>query len=185
MKYTDSELVKGCRQNKAAYQKALYEQYGRRMLAVCKRYTKDQMAAEDVFQEAFVKIFQSIDSFNGGSLEGWMKQIFVRFSINNFNRVTQKKMQREVELDHEFEIGTDLPNAFETMGADEIMVLVNKLPDGCRLVFIMYVIEGYDHAEIAEIMGITVGTSKSQLFRAKALLRQSIEKLELPKIKTA
>ncbi len=153
-------------------QRALYEKYGPRLLAVCRRYIPDKMQAEDVFQEAFVKAFNSIADFRDGSLEGWLKRIFVNFSINHFNRVIKKN--RLDELNDDITAETELPDALDEMSADEIMVHVNTLPPGCRLVFIMFVIEGYDHNEIARLMEISSGTSKSQLNRAKTLLRERL-----------
>ena len=154
-------------------QQALYNTYGRLMLAVCRRYIPDPMQAEDVFQEAFVKAFNSINEFRGGSLEGWLKRIFVSHSINYYNRVLKKNLTEPIT--DNFSRESEWPDALDTLSAAEIMEHVNTLPQGCRLVFIMHVIEGYEHNEIAELMNITAGTSKSQLNRAKLLLRARLK----------
>lgn len=167
---SDEDIIRGCRQGKAQAQKALYEKYSRRMLAVCLRYIPDRMQAEDVFQDAFVKVFEALNQYRDGSLEGWMRRIFVHFSINYYNRRYKKQLAQSLDITEAI-VPTPWPSALDSLSVDEIMALVNKLPEGCRVVFLLHAIEGYEHAEIAQSLGISEGTSKSQLHRARALLK--------------
>lgn len=169
MALNDEEIIRGCLEGKSLAQKALYEKYRGRMMSVCKRYIPDQSLAEDVFSEAFVKVFNSLQVFKGGSLEGWMRKIFVNHAINYYHRQWKKNLHSDLEEASYAEAGW--PDALDTMSNQELLETINQLPEGCRIIFNLYVIEGYDHNEISQMLGISEGTSKSQLHRAKALLR--------------
>lgn len=163
----------GCLENKAAAQEALYNKYGRRMLAVCKRYIPDDAQAEDVFQEAWVKIFKSLHQYRGGVLEGWLRPTFVHYSINYYNRHYKKRLHQDIQAAENL-TECPWPNALDSMTAQEIMQAVNQLPEGSRMVFMLHAIEGYDHQEIGQMLGISEGTSKSQLHRARHLLKNKL-----------
>lgn len=146
------------------------------MFAVCMRYSQCRDDAQDTFQEAFIKAFQKIDSYNGdGSFEGWLRRIMVNKCMDKFRskRLTivtdNPQIYQEQELEEEEEVELPYSN-------DELISTIQELPDQYRLVFNMYVVENYTHAEIAESLNISVGTSKSNLSRAKAWLRKELKK---------
>jgi RNA polymerase sigma-70 factor (ECF subfamily) len=166
----EKSLVKACKQREREAQNTLFKQYGSRMFAICKRYLKDSMEAEDVLMEGFLKIFIKISEFKeDGSLEGWMRKIMV-------NECLMILRKRKIEWSNSEEVLqiSEPSQIMEQMSADEIQVLISKLPDGFRTVFNLYAIEGYSHGEIAEKLGISEGTSKSQLSRARVYLQQKI-----------
>lgn len=174
--YTDPQLISGCKKGDRALQKALYETYAPRLMAVAMRYASCEEEAEDILQEAMVKVFRSIENFRGDShLYYWMKRIVVNTALNairskvSFLSISDKSAQ---EVDY----GWD---AIDSYSLDELMGLIQSLPNGCRMVFNLYVIEGYKHEEISEQLGISVGTSKSQLSRAKSLLQEKLRIEEL------
>ncbi len=173
--YTVEELVRGCKANERQMQAQLYKQTAAKMLAICMRYARDQMEAEDVLQVGYVKVFQKIKEYRGeGSFEGWMRRIMVNTAIESYRK--NLRMLQVVPIEDAYEQpsqGFD----FSSLGMKELMKIIQKLADGYRMVFNMYVIEGYSHKEIAETLGITEGASKSQLSRARAILQQEIIKL--------
>ena len=175
--YSEQEIIDGCKNQKPAFQEALYTLYAGRMMAICKRYAKTGFEAEDVFHDAFVKVFKHIDSYEGGSFEGWMKKIFVRTAINNFHK--NKNHYQQAELTDYAEENAVQPEAVSHLSNQELMGLIAKLPEGYRMVFNLHAIEGYSHPEIGEILNITEGTSRSQLFKAKAMLKQMLAKLSI------
>ena len=165
------QLVFALKKQKKDAQSYLYEKFAPKMLALCMRYLKDQMLAEDIMIEGFMKIFTKIDSYKGeGSFEGWMKRIMVNECLMKFRGPKVYWVATE-EYESEFSI-----EAFTSLEAEELHKMISDLPIGYRTVFNMYVVEGYSHIEIAENLGISEGTSKSQLSRAKAILREQIEK---------
>jgi len=147
----------------------LYQEYKDVLYGMARRYTKTSTDAEDVLMESFVKIFKSIDKYEGkGSFEGWMKRI-VTFTAIDFYR---KKEQKDLGLseNEEFEIDETIESTVvEELEAQEIILLMNELPNGYRMILNMYAIEGYSHKEIAKELGISEGTSKSQLSKARKL----------------
>lgn len=169
---TEQELLEGCLKGKPEMQRALYDRFSRTMLGICARYTRDRMEAEDVLQLGFLKVFTHLQTYQGGSLEGWMKKIFVHESINQF-----RKTQRSVfanshepnENDH-----LDLDDVIGQMAMEEILEMIARLPEGCRLIFNLYAIEGYKHKEIGDLLGVAESTSKTQYARAKELLKEKI-----------
>ena len=170
--YSESELVQGCLKQKPEMQRALYQKYARTMFGICIRYSKDKMAAEDVLQLGFMKVFDNLNGFKGGSLEGWMKRIFVRESIDQFRKKQKSVFNFSVEPEDYHAI--ELDDIIGQLSTDEILEMISELPEGCRLVFNLYAVEGYNHREISEILGISDGTSKSQYSRAKELLKVKI-----------
>lgn len=176
MKEIDS-IIAACLKEKRSAQQLLYEHYAGLMLGICLRYTGNKADAEDVMQDGFVKIFQNIKKFRQeGSFEGWMKKIMVNSALN-FLR--QKKKIQFVELNQQ-NINMSIQNIdFESaMEPEHMMRIIQSLPTGCRTVFNLYVFENYSHKEIAEKLGFTEGTSKSQLSRARILLTEAVAKFK-------
>ncbi|TAE38128.1 MAG: sigma-70 family RNA polymerase sigma factor [Sphingobacteriales bacterium] len=174
--HTLTQLLEGCKANNRLMQEMLYQQYATKMMAICMRYAKDKMEAEDVLQIGFIKIFKEIASYRGeGNFEGWMRKIMVNTAIESYRK--NLRFLNVVSLDDAFEhatTGFDCSN----LAMQDLLKLIQKLADGYRLVFNMYVIEGYSHKEIAATLGISESTSKSQLSRARAILQQEIIKME-------
>jgi RNA polymerase sigma factor (sigma-70 family) len=175
-KYSTEDLIEKCKAANGKAQELLYKQFASKMLAVCLRYAVDKMEAEDMLQNGFVKVFQKINDFrNEGSFEGWMRRIMVHSAIE-YHRKHHKMQLVDIE-DSGYEQSVN-PAAASNLDAKDLMKLIQQLPTGYRMVFNMYAIEGYSHREIAEIAGITEGASKSQLSRARGILKQKIEQLE-------
>lgn len=179
---TEGQLVKALQKGDPKAQRHFYDKYAARMLAVCVRYLTDQMEAEDVMIEGFMKVFDRIDQFKGeGSFEGWVRRLVTNEALMRL------RSRRHIEADIEApEVQLQAANfelADKTLEADDLMVMVEKLPTGYRTVFNLYAIEGYSHAEIAEQLGITESTSKSQLHRARALLQTMLQEIESIKFK--
>lgn len=168
--------MEGCKAGNRKMQELLYKQTASKMLAVCMRYAKDRMEAEDSLQLGYIKIFQKVTEYRGdGSFEGWMRRIMVNTAIESYRR--NIKSMNVVPIDDAYEqpaTGFD----FHRLGMQDLMKLIKNLADGYRLVFNMYAIEGYSHKEISEMLGISEGASKSQLSRARAILKQEIIKME-------
>ncbi|WP_342343999.1 sigma-70 family RNA polymerase sigma factor [Carboxylicivirga mesophila] len=174
-----NDIIKGCQKNKAAAQRQLYQAYAAKMFAVCLRYCKDKTEAEDCLQEGFIKVFNNIGKYGfKGSFEGWVRRIMVNTVIEMF-----RKKQPELLVD-EFPVLTDGEDEDvydASFTHDELMAMVQELPPKYKLVFNLYVLEGFSHAEIAQTAGISVGTSKSNLARARQWLKKSVENRLLEK----
>jgi len=168
----ESDLLEGCREGDRKMQKALYERFAPKMFGVCLRYAGNAEEAEDILQEGFVKVFGKIGSFRGeGSFEGWIRRIIVNTAIEHFRRKTYLQPVTEKE---EQTLESDYLSVLDNLAEKDIIGLVQQLSPGYRSVFNMYVIEGYTHKQIGEILGISEGTSKSQLSRAKAILQDLV-----------
>jgi RNA polymerase sigma-70 factor (ECF subfamily) len=157
----------------------LFEQYAVKMMTVCLRYAGDSKEAEDILQESFIRIFSYINQFRfEGSLEGWLKRIVVNTAL----RLLQRKKLRFLEIDDEQETPPFVdPHVLDELSAEELLRLISRLPEGYRIVFNLHAIEGYDHNEIAAMLNISSGTSRSQLAKARRLLQTQIkELLKLP-----
>ena len=158
-------------------QQALYDKFSGKMYAVCLRYTKDEDDAQDVLQDGFIKVFKNLAKFRSeGSFEGWVRRIFVNTDIEHYRRSVNMKPVTEKE---ERSLEDNDLSALDNLHEKEIIKLINKLSPGYRTVFNLFVIEGYGHKEIAEMMRISEGTSKSQLARAKAVLQKMIKEINL------
>ena len=171
----ESALVKRCINGDQKAQQVLFDRFAPKMLAVCIRYAKDVVQAEDVLQSAFIKVFTKLDSFNGGSLEGWIRRIMVNTALDEIRK--NKKRTQNVTIDAvEFKVES---NNFivEELQAEDLMKIISCMPEGYKVVFNMFAIEGYSHKEIAEQLEISENTSKSQYSRAKAYLRAELERL--------
>ncbi|HPF97604.1 MAG: RNA polymerase sigma factor [Flavobacteriaceae bacterium] len=175
----ESELIKRALKNNREAQHVLFEMHAPKMLSVCRYYIKDLQQAEEAMLNGFFKVFTQLKTFrNEGSFEGWIRRIMVRESLSYLR---SKRSFEQLE-DHVSELAdveyleTSLVES--QWNASDIQQLIDSLPDGYRAVFVMYAIEGYKHHEIAELLNISEGTSKSQLFKARKLLQQQIVKLK-------
>jgi len=171
-------LIQNCVKGDPVAQRKLFEKFAPKMMTVCLRYLKDVQEAEDVLQDGFIKIFQKIDAYqNTGSFEGWMRRIMVNTALD------QIRKNRKMGFSDEFDaVEYRVENAdftFENLVAEDLMKLIANLPDGYKVVFNMFAIEGYSHKEIAEVLGISENTSKSQFSRARAYLRNKLETIEI------
>jgi RNA polymerase sigma factor (sigma-70 family) len=171
------DLLAGCIAGNSVAQKKLFDIYASKMLAVCNRYMTSLMEAEDVLQEGFIKIFNKLPDFKmEGSFDGWVRRIMVNTALDNLR--ARKKMQFDQSID---DVGYRLntPEQITSdINANDLMTLVQSLPTGYKTVFNMFAIEGYSHKEIAEQLGITENTSKSQYSRAREYLRKKLELVE-------
>lgn len=173
---TINDLLEGCKAGDRRVQELLYKRTASKMLAVCMRYARDKMEAEDSLQLGYVKVFQKVNDYRGdGSFEGWIRKVMVNTAIESY-----RKNLRTLNL-VPIEDGYDQPSTgfdFSRLGMQDLLRLIQGLADGYRIVFNMYIIEGYSHKEIAATLGISEGASKSQLSRARAILKQEIIKME-------
>lgn len=171
----DYDLVRECINGNPRAQKALFDKFAPKMFSVCLRYMKKTEEAEDALQDSFVKIFSKLPDFkNEGVLEGWIRRIVVNSCLDQIRK--NSKFLNDVQAE-EVEYKLD-QNSFiaENLMAEDLMKLIQRMPDGYRIVFNMFAIEGYSHQEIAAQLGVTESTSKSQYLRARAYLRERIEK---------
>jgi RNA polymerase sigma factor (sigma-70 family) len=170
---SDSDLIRGCLSGDSRMQEALYNRFAPKMYAVCLRYSNNADDAQDLLQEGFVKIFKNLDRFRAeGSFEGWVRRVFVNTSIEHYRRKVNLVSASDRE---EAYIEDHSSNALDKLAEKDIIKLVQELSPGYRAVFNMYAIEGYSHKEIGAILGISEGTSKSQLARAKGILQKKVK----------
>lgn len=172
----EAQLVKALQKADPKAQRQVYEKYSSRMLGVCMRYVGDRMSAEDVLVEGFMRVFDRIDQFKSeGSLEGWIRRVMVNEALGYLRQ--RKRLLDDVDLDeaHGVPDSSPMDHSLETQ---ELMNIIEGLPTGYRTVFNLYAIEGYSHAEIADLLSISESTSKSQLHRARALLQQLVKDWE-------
>lgn len=175
---TEQSIIRGCLQNDAAAQRELYNRYSPRMLAVCYRFGQNREDAEDMLQEAFIKVFTQIHTFqNKGSFEGWIRRIIVHTCINFLKKY--KKFADNVELTHAGFLHVKEETVPSIMQAKQVVECIRLLPVGYRTVLNLYAIEGYNHKEIAELLEIEESTSRSQYTRAKAMLETILVKKKI------
>ncbi len=170
---TKRELIEACKNGDRYAQKKLYEDYCDAMYNICVRMVKDPDDAADVLQNAFINVFRHIDKFKFESTPGaWIKRIVINHCMNHFraNKITMEELK-----DYDQPVAEDIEIDDELINITAIKGAINQLSTGYRSVINLYLFEGYDHAEIAEIMGITVATSKTQYHRAKKKLRSLLE----------
>ncbi|UZD24329.1 sigma-70 family RNA polymerase sigma factor [Algoriphagus halophytocola] len=169
---TESGLIKGCLKGDRMAQRHLYDSYSGKFLAICIRYLKDREHAEDVMLEGFMKIFEKLPQYQAkGSFEGWMKRIMVTQALMTLRSNRHLMMEVNMESGSEYQDQNYELNHMETA---DLMQMVESLPVGYRTVFNLYAIEGFSHQEIANLLGITESTSKSQLNRARKTLKEKI-----------
>ncbi|HMR91152.1 MAG TPA: RNA polymerase sigma factor [Chitinophagaceae bacterium] len=171
---TENDLINGCIAGNRRMQEELYRRFSPRMYAVCLRYAGNAEEAEDILQEGFVKVFKKLDSFRReGSFEGWIRRIFVNTAIEHFRR---KRYLQPVTEKEENTLEGNYLSILDDLAERDIMALVQQLSPGYRTIFNMYVVEGYTHKEIGDMLGISEGTSKSQLSRAKVILQDMVRR---------
>lgn len=171
----EKELIKGCLQNDAVCQKKLYDQFAGTMYAICMRYANHQEEAKDFLQEGFVKVFRSLSAFAfKGSFEGWMKRIFVNTALEEIRKKGRLVLQEEP--DHSALVTAET-SVTHNLTMQHVLKEIQSLPDGYRTVFNLYVIDGYQHNEIAALLGISESTSKTQLRKARLALQQKLHDL--------
>jgi RNA polymerase sigma factor (sigma-70 family) len=168
-KFTEEELIRLCQKNDAKAQRDFYERFSARMMAICKRYVKDSMEAEDLMVNGFLKVFEKIHQYRfEGSFEGWLRRIFVNECLS----FLRKKQLMFVDAQNRYDLFDTQQVTDLNLNVEDLLKMISQLPDGYRTVFNLYAIEGYSHQEVAEMLGISEGTSKSQLSRARAMLQQ-------------
>lgn len=173
---TESQLIAALRRGESRAHKVVYERFSGRMLAVCMRYCANRDDAEEVMIDGFMRVFEKINQFReDGSFEGWIRRIMVTESLMFLRK--NKQWRQEIPID-DVTVEPDYAWADTAIHENDLLRMVNQLPDGYRTVFNLYAIEGYSHAEIADLLRISEGTSKSQLSRARAILQASIAKAE-------
>jgi RNA polymerase sigma factor (sigma-70 family) len=179
---SENELIQDCLKNKPQAQRLFYKRFASTVYGICLRYAKNAMEAEDTMQESFVKIFKYLKDYQGvGSLEGWVRRIAVNTAITQYRKSLKGKYDAQVEEQWNLS-----DQSFDQMSAEytmeEMLGCIQVLPDGYRTVFNLYVVEGYKHKEIAEMLGIDANTSKSQLSRAKVHLQNALIELSRQRI---
>ena len=172
--YSEKDLIEKCMSGDRKAQKELYNLYAPSMLVVALRYSKAQQEAEDILQEAFIKVFDNLKSYKGNSeIKYWIKRIVVNTALNSQrSKLYMFPMVDVTEMRNDFH--SEIP--LSQFHFKDLLKMIQELPSGCQAIFNLYAIEGYNHQEIAEMLTISTGTSKSQYARAKALLRERIEK---------
>jgi len=180
MDSNEKEIFKGCLKKKRGAQKALYDRYHPVLMGICLRYAKSQPEAEDVLLMGFTKIFKKLNTFNGeGSFEGWMKKIMVNVAIDNYRKNLKHYFLVDYENISPDVLGYDyIPDSFSVQ---EIIKTIQELPDGYRIVFNLFAIDGYSHKEIAEKLSISESTSKTQLLKARKKLKKKLTLLNSEK----
>jgi len=174
---SDRQIIELCAKHDRKAQQVLYDKYSRLLLGVCLRYATDKAEAEDILQDSFLKIFFSIKDFTGsGSFIGWLRKVAVNTAITHYHKNLKYRYHVDIEEYVTIEAGVmSFEEDFYT--SDELYKVLNELPTGYRMVFNLYAVEGFKHKEIAEMLGIDTNTSKSQYSRAKAVIRDKLEKL--------
>lgn len=176
------QIIEGCVRMDRKAQKMLYDKYASSFLGICMRYASNRAEAEDVLQDGFVKIFLNIKQYNGtGSFEGWMKRVLVNTAISNYRANLKHYYHLDVDEIKRTEIDESTIETSE-FSRDDLFKIINSLPDGFKMIFNLYAIEGYKHKEIAEMLNIDIGTSKSQYSRAKVLIQKKLAETSKEKV---
>lgn len=170
----EKQLIKHCIKGDSKSQRSLFEHYAPIMMAICLRYCKNRQMAEDVLQEGFIKIFFKLKDYSGaGSFEGWMKRIMVNSALDELRK--DKKHSTNQDIEEQGFYLEDESFIIEEIAAADLLELVRNMPEGYRVVFNMFAVEGYSHKEIGELLEVSENTSKSQYLRARAYLRKKLE----------
>ncbi len=171
----ETDLIRGCLDGNRRMQKQLYDQFSSKMYAVCLRYMGNADDAQDVLQEGFIKIYKNLERFRGdGSFEGWVRRIFVNTAIE---QIRKKKIDVSITEKEEETIEFKTISAIDKINEKDLLKIVQELSPGYRTVFNLYIVEGFGHKEIEEMMGISEGTSKSQLARARMILQEKLKNI--------
>jgi RNA polymerase sigma factor (sigma-70 family) len=172
--YSDKELIERCLENDPKAQEFLYKRFSRRMYGVCMRFARNTMEADDILQEGFIKVFTFLKDFRQeGSLEGWVRRTIVNTAINYYN--SKQNEWNETSIDKADSYQSVNEDILEKISTADLLHLIQELPEGYRMVFNLYIIEGYNHQEIAEMLHISENTSKSQLSRARIALQERLK----------
>ncbi len=173
MELPDKELIKGCLEGSPLFQRMLYKRFAAKMLFVCCRYTANKEEAEDILQEGFISVFDKLSQFKGeGSFEGWIRRIMVNKAIEHYRKTSKIFPLLDIEnVQHEL---VDTNDVRSNIASEELMEMIQSLPPMYKMVFNLYIFEEMNHKEIAEKLGIVEGTSKSNLFHARMLLRKKL-----------
>ena len=174
---SEQQLIDLCIKGDRIAQRAIFDRLASRMFPVCIRYVSDRAVAEDILQDGFITLFSKIGSYKGdGSFEGWARKIFVNTALMYLRKKDALKMSEELE--NARNLSSDLSTQMQNIGYKELIKLITSLPAGFRTVFNMYVIEGYSHKEIADMLNITETTARTQLSRARLWLQSKIKEQE-------
>ena len=174
--HTEAELIGLCLEGDRVASEQLFDLYSRKMMAVCFRFARDMNEAEDILQEGFIRIFTKLNLYSGtGSFEAWMKRVMINTALKYRQRYIVKYNYSDL-ADQQFFDNT--PTIIDDLSEHEILKLVNSLPDGYKTIFNLYVIEGYSHRDISEMLGIGESTSRSQLVKARGMLKQKLMTLK-------
>jgi len=176
--WTDKELIDACLRGNPLAQKSLYDTYSSKLYGICLRYSGKEEEAQDILQDSFIKIFTKLNTYlYTGSFEGWLKRIVTNTAIEYFRRKVDLEKVDEITFNPYLSVDSD-----KSLEVEELLKMIQELPEGYRMIFNMYAIDGYTHGEIAKKLNISEGTSKSQLSRARAHLQKKFkEKFELPR----
>ncbi len=174
--YSQQEIIQGCKKLDARFQKALVVQFSGRLMAVSRRYTRDTESAKDILQESLIKILRAIPNYKEqGNFEAWLKRIVINTALKFYDK---KSFKNELyTIDNLPEKSVD-PSIYSNMAADELMSIINQLPQAYRTIFNLHAIEGFSHKEISEMVGVEESTSRSQLTRARGMLKKYLSKNE-------
>ncbi len=177
--YSNQELINGCRKNNEKSQKFLYEKYKSKLMGLAIRYSKTREEAEDIFQESFIKIFKNIRKVkNAEYLDRWIKHILINTAINSYRQKSRLSFESIGHTDCE---SNNYEQILGQIDNEQYLGIIQKMPDGYKFVFQLFVIEGYSHKEIANMLRISEGTSKSQLNRAKSYLKTALGNIGITK----
>jgi RNA polymerase sigma factor (sigma-70 family) len=172
---TDQELAQGCILGKKEAQKALFDLYAGKMMTVCRRYISDREEAKDVLQDGFVKVYERLHQWQGsGPLGGWIRTVIVNTALTHIR--AQKKWRDTVDITESEELDSGDLSGLEKMKADDVLNLIEQMPQGYKTVFNLFAIEGYGHKEIGEMLGISENTSKTQFLKSKEWLKKGLVK---------
>lgn len=169
------DLIKACKKGRPDAQRKLYERFSGKMFGVCLQYSKDYTEAEDIMQDGFIKVFTKISQFNfNGSFEGWVRRIMVNCALERFRKQNMLYSVSDIQ-DYDYKLAAE--DAMAEISSKELLNLVQELSPQYKMVFNLYAIEGYSHQEIGEMLKISVGTSKSNLSRARVILQEKVKAL--------
>ncbi|MBK7093571.1 MAG: sigma-70 family RNA polymerase sigma factor [Saprospiraceae bacterium] len=176
---TEKELIQGCLNNDRLSQKMLYDKFSGQMYGICLRYCKDDSAAAEALQTGFIRVFKNLDSFrNEGELGAWIRKIIVRSAIDQVKR-EKISFYDDLSIIDELENSYTMDFSFDSFNYDQLISLLDRLPKGYKMVFSLFVIDELDHSEIAETLGISEATSRTQLFKARKMLQSLISESPL------
>lgn len=177
IKNDEKALLEACIKGDPKAQEELYDRYAPRMYAICRSYSENDLEAQDLLQEAFIKVFKNIEKCSSeGSLEAWVRRVVVNNNIDHYRHKNKKYGIKETATDEDLNNDEEIVEneALRSFHQNDLLRILRILPKGYRMVLNLYIVEGYPHKEIAEMLGISVSTSKSQFFRAKELLKKKL-----------